>query len=147
MIITFNTHEHHLTILYQNEERINDSSVVSERLNQYDENSANFIVSFLYLLWRCFIVQYRDKTTLINKVGQNLVIAVFIGLVYLRRPWGELFQTYFPHKVNLYELKYSFLRTLTHGDQKCLNWDHFRKLNLLIQIIPKILILTQTFSI
>ena len=71
------------------EKRINDSSVVKEKINQYNKNSVNFFVSFYWLLWRSLIAQYRDKSTIGMKFGQNLGTALIVGLVYLRVPWGK----------------------------------------------------------
>ena len=74
------------------EKRINDSSVVKDKINQYNKNSVNFLVSFYWLLWRSLIAQYRDKSTIGMKFGQNLGTALIVGLVYLRVPWGKLFE-------------------------------------------------------
>ena len=35
------------------------------------------------------IAQYRDKSTMGMKFGQNLGTALIVGLVYLRVPWGK----------------------------------------------------------
>ena len=74
------------------EKRINDSSVVKDKINQYNKNSVNFLVSFYWLLWRSLIAQYRDKSTIGMKFGQNLGTALIVGLVYLRVPWGKFFK-------------------------------------------------------
>ena len=69
--------------------KLNDQKIVKDKISNYDKNSISFFVSFYWLLWRSMIAQYRDKSTMGMKFGQNLGTALIVGLVYLRVPWGK----------------------------------------------------------
>lgn len=58
-------------------------------MKETSETKVGFIQSFLWLLWRSLIAQYRDKSTFIMKFVQNIVLALIIGLLYLRVPWSK----------------------------------------------------------
>ena len=62
---------------------------ITRKMKETSETKVGFIQSFLWLLWRSLIAQYRDKSTFIMKFVQNIVLALIIGLLYLRVPWSK----------------------------------------------------------
>ena len=74
---------------FKAEKREKNTQLVTDKINEYDENKVGFFVSLYWLLWRSLISQYRDKATVGMKFGQNLGTALIVGLVYLRVPWGN----------------------------------------------------------
>jgi len=67
---------------------VKSDSVVQEKLAYNKQRGVGFFVSLWWLLWRALIAQYRDKSTIGMKFGQNLGTALIVGLVYLRTPWN-----------------------------------------------------------
>lgn len=62
--------------------------LVTDIVKEAKEGKANVLTSFTLLLWRALISQYREKSTAIMKLSQNIGTAIILGLVYLRIPWN-----------------------------------------------------------
>jgi len=62
--------------------------IITKNRQEREKNKASTITAFIWLLWRSLISTYRDRSTVGMKFGQNMGVAVIVGLVYLRTPWN-----------------------------------------------------------
>lgn len=85
---SFSKSEIYEKIVTGQSESIKEDPLVKDAIKEWERNRVGVCMSFIWLLWRSSIVQYRDKSTMGMKFGQNLGTALIVGLVYLRIPWS-----------------------------------------------------------